>query len=137
MATMHPAAWLHIGPHGRCCTEAVPDLTVSAKAAIYAQGTWRIMRLVGEADLTSWQLKEALDAEVAVRPELLWLNPRVPATEVACRAGHSVAVMLKICAHRIDGQATAANQRIAEALGTQDADKDPGDQGDGDTGQTS
>ena len=47
----------------------------------------------------------------------LWLNSGVPATEVARRAGHGVAVLLKIYAHCIDGQATAANQRIAEALG--------------------
>ena len=39
-----------------------------------------------------------------------------PATEVARRAGHGVAVLLKIYAHRIDGQADAANQRIDEAL---------------------
>jgi hypothetical protein len=55
----------------------------------------------------------------------LWLNSGVPATEVARRAGHGVAVLLKIYAHCIDGQATAANQRIAEALGTQDAEEDP------------
>jgi integrase len=67
----------------------------------------------------------------------LWLNSGVPATEVARRAGHGVAVLLKIYAHCIDGQATAANQRIAEALGTGDAEDDPGDEGDGDTGQTS
>jgi hypothetical protein len=36
----------------------------------------------------------------------------VPATEVARRAGHGVAVLLKIYAHCIDGQADAANQRI-------------------------
>jgi integrase len=51
----------------------------------------------------------------------LWLNSGVPATEVARRAGHGVAVLLKIYAHCIDGQATAANQRIAEAPGTPDA----------------
>jgi integrase len=64
----------------------------------------------------------------------LWLNSGVPATEVARRAGHGVAVLLKIYAHCIDGQATAANERIAEALGTQDG---PGDEGDGDTEQAS
>ena len=37
----------------------------------------------------------------------------------------------------IAGQPTAANQRIAEALGTQDAEEDPGDEGDGDTEQAS
>ena len=44
------------------------------------------------------------------------LNAGVPATEVARRAGHSVAVLLKIYAHCIDGQADAANKRIADAL---------------------
>ncbi len=53
----------------------------------------------------------------------------MPATEVARRAGHGVAVLLKIYAHCIDGQATAANQRIAEALDIQDAEQDPGDEG--------
>ena len=67
----------------------------------------------------------------------LWLNSGVPATEVARRAGHGVAVLLKIYAHCIDGQATAANQRIAEALGIQDAEEDLGDEGDGDTEQAS
>jgi hypothetical protein len=67
----------------------------------------------------------------------LWLNSGVPATEVARRAGHGVAVLLKIYAHCIDGQADAANERIAEALGTGDAEKDPGDEGDGDTEQVS
>jgi integrase len=51
----------------------------------------------------------------------LWLNSGVPATEVARRAGHGVAVLLKIYAQSIDGQADAANQRITDALGTQDA----------------
>jgi hypothetical protein len=45
----------------------------------------------------------------------LWLNSGVPATEVARRAGHGVAVLLKIYAHCIDGQANAANQRITDA----------------------
>jgi hypothetical protein len=48
----------------------------------------------------------------------LALTAGVPATEVARRAGHSVAVLLKIYAHCIDGQADAANKRIAEALGS-------------------
>ena len=59
----------------------------------------------------------------------LWLNSAVPATEVARRAGHGVAVLLKIYAHCIDGQADAANRRIADALGTKDAAPAPGDEG--------
>jgi integrase len=57
----------------------------------------------------------------------LWLNSGVPATEVARRGGHGVAVLLKIYAHCIDGQADAANQRITEALGgTKDLGDDEG-----------
>jgi len=67
----------------------------------------------------------------------LWLNSGVPATEVARRAGHGVAVLLKIYAHCIDGQATAANQRIADALGTQDDEQDLGDDDSSDTKQAS
>jgi hypothetical protein len=54
----------------------------------------------------------------------LWLNSGVPATEVARRAGHGVAVLLRVYAHCIDGQATAANQRIADALGSSDDNQD-------------
>ena len=65
----------------------------------------------------------------------LWLNSGVPATEVARRAGHGVAVLLKIYAHCIDGQADAANQRITDALGAKDNQPEPGDEEDGDSGQ--
>jgi hypothetical protein len=61
----------------------------------------------------------------------------VPATEVARRAGHGVAVLLKIYAHCIDGQADAANKRITDALGTQDTqpESEPGDEEDDDSAQ--
>jgi integrase len=63
----------------------------------------------------------------------LWLNSGVPATEVARRAGHGVAVLFKVYAHCIDGQADAANQRITEALSTPEVEQDPGDEGDSDS----
>lgn len=46
----------------------------------------------------------------------LWLNAGVPATEVARRAGHGIAVLLRVYANCIDGQASAANGRISDAL---------------------
>jgi hypothetical protein len=61
----------------------------------------------------------------------------VPATEVARRAGHGVAVLLKIYAHCIDGQATAANQRTTEALGIRDDEPDRSEEDDDDTEQAS
>jgi hypothetical protein len=67
----------------------------------------------------------------------LWLNSGVPATEVARRAGHGVAVLLKIYAHCIDGQADAANKRITDALGMQDTQPEQGDEGDDDSVQAS
>lgn len=60
----------------------------------------------------------------------------VPVTEVACRAGHGVGALLKICAHYIGGQANAINQRITDALCPQDAEQDPGGEGDGDSEPT-
>lgn len=58
----------------------------------------------------------------AARGGVLWLHPGVPATEMARRTGHGVAVLLKIYAHRIDGQANAANQRITDGLSTTETD---------------
>ena len=42
----------------------------------------------------------------------LWLNAGVPATEVARRAGHGVAVMLAVYANCVDGEEQAVNARI-------------------------
>ena len=46
---------------------------------------------------------------------------------------------IRTYAHCIDGQADAANKRISDALGTQDAQPEPetGDEGDGDSAQAS
>ena len=63
----------------------------------------------------------------------LWLNSGVPATEVARRAGHDVAVLLKFYAHCIDGQTHAANKRITDALGVQDTQPESGGEGDDDS----
>ncbi len=52
----------------------------------------------------------------------LWLNAGVPATEVARRAGHGVAVLLKVYANCIDGQAATANQRIDDILNGHDSE---------------
>lgn len=46
----------------------------------------------------------------------LWLNSGVPATEVARRAGHGVAVLLKVYAGCIDGEEEQINKRIERAL---------------------
>jgi hypothetical protein len=69
----------------------------------------------------------------------VWLNSGMPATEVARRGGHGVAVLLKIYAHCIDGQADAANKRITDALGAQDTQpgSEPGDERDDDSAQAS
>jgi hypothetical protein len=69
----------------------------------------------------------------------LWLNSGVPATDVARRAGHGVAVLLKIYAHCVDGQADAANRRITDALGGQDTrpESETSDEGEDDSVQAS
>jgi integrase len=67
----------------------------------------------------------------------LWLNSGVPATEVARRAGHGVAVLLKIYAHCIDGRADAANSRITDALSAAETEPGLGEEGDDDSEQAS
>jgi anti-sigma B factor antagonist len=49
----------------------VAGLVASAMAGESADGPFRLVELVGEADLTSRQLKDVLDAEVAAGPALL------------------------------------------------------------------
>jgi len=46
----------------------------------------------------------------------LWLNAGVPATEVARRAGHSIAVLLRVYANCLDGHTGIDNTRISDAL---------------------
>jgi hypothetical protein len=60
-----------------------------------------------------------------------------PAAAIARRAGHGVAVLLKIYAHCIEGQADAANRRITDALGAQDPEPEPSDEENGDSEQAS
>lgn len=47
----------------------------------------------------------------------LWLNSGVDPAEVARRAGHSIAVLLKVYAKVVDGGRDAANKRITDAFG--------------------
>ena len=90
--------------------------------------------------------KRRPETELAGEPRLAETNPRLLPIELSLAVESALkrltedqreAVLLKIYAHCIDGQATAANQRIADALGTQDADQDPDEEDDGDTEQTS
>ena len=115
----------------------VPPVLVTLLRAAYRHGsTGRLFRtargrpLQDSAISAVWQaarasaLTEAQQASpLARRPYdlrhacvSLWLNAGVPATEVARRAGHSVAVLLKVYAHCIDGQSDTINQRIDTAL---------------------
>lgn len=77
------------------------------------------------------RLPEALVTRYSSRPYdlrhaavSLWLNVGVPPTEVARRAGHGVAVLLKVYANCIDGQDGPANQAIDDALGGQEGRDD-------------
>jgi integrase len=82
-----------------------------------AYGTvWRKARL---AALTSTQAASPLAArpyDLRHAAVSLWLNAGVPATEVAARAGHSVAVLLSVYAGCLDGEEGVANDRISAAL---------------------
>lgn len=55
-----------------------------------------------------------------------WLAAGVPPTQAAAWAGHSVAVLLKVYAHAVDGQAEIARRRIESAL-ADDMEADEGE----------
>ncbi|WP_423229345.1 hypothetical protein [Streptosporangium minutum] len=48
----------------------------------------------------------------------LWLNAGVSALDVAECAGHSVDVLLRVCAKCLDGHKDVAHKRIDDALAT-------------------
>ncbi|RKE19634.1 tyrosine-type recombinase/integrase [Streptomyces sp. TLI_171] len=66
---------------------------------------------------------EQVESPLATRPYdlrhagiSLWLNSGVDPAECARRAGHSIAVLLRVYAKCLDGAIEAANRRIADAL---------------------
>lgn len=80
----------------------------------------RALRLAREIAFTPEQVASPL----AARPYDLrhacvstWLAAGVPAPQVAQWAGHSVAVLLRVYAHAVDGQEASARARIDAALG--------------------
>lgn len=82
--------------------------------------TTRVLRLAREDVLTPAQLRSPL----ARRPYDLrhacvstWLAAGVAPSQVAAWAGHSVAVLLRVYIHAVDGQEALAQARIEQALG--------------------
>ena len=66
---------------------------------------------------------EQFESRLAARPYdlrhagvSLWLNAGTPPQEVAARAGHSVAVLLRVYAACLDGEDESINSRITDAL---------------------
>jgi anti-anti-sigma factor len=55
-------------------TRTVTELVVSTSAGQSADGPFRLVELVGEADMTSLRLKEVMDAEAAACPRLLLVD---------------------------------------------------------------
>lgn len=98
----------------------------TATGGHYARATYyRAWEIARQYALTP----EVVASPLAARPYdlrhggvTLWLTAGVPAPEVARRAGHGVDVLLKIYAGCIDGEESAANERIQRMLGGDDAD---------------
>lgn len=91
----------------------------TAHSAVYT-AAWQQVRKIG---LSPKQQASPLAADpyslrhAAVSTWLAaWLSP----VEVAERAGHSVAVLLKVCAAVLDGQHETSNQKIGDLLGDDD-----------------
>jgi hypothetical protein len=65
----------------------------------------------------------------------LWLNPGCARPRSPAAPGTGFGVLLKIYAYCTDGQADAANRRMLDALGAQDAEPESGDGQCGDSAQ--
>jgi integrase len=74
------------------------------------------VRALTEAQVTSTLGRRPYDLRHAAVST--WLKAGVPPTEVAARAGHSVAVLLRVYAKCLDGQGDVANRLIEAALDT-------------------
>ncbi|HZU56088.1 MAG TPA: tyrosine-type recombinase/integrase [Actinocrinis sp.] len=128
-----------------------PELVGILRAHIDAHGIaadGRLFRGARGGDLSSgeypsiWRQvrQEALTAAQAASPLAarpydlrhggvsLWLNSGVSPTVVARRAGHGVAVLLKVYAGCLDGEDEVANGRIDEGLSAYGDDPDAGPQ---------
>lgn len=98
----------------------MPAARCSAKAATAGYGSRPGVRALTTAQVAS---------PLAARPYdlrhsgvTLSLNAGVPAPEVARRAGHGVAVLLRVYAGCIDGQDQLWNARIDDALRDEEAE---------------
>nr|WP_296065890.1 hypothetical protein [uncultured Actinoplanes sp.] len=107
----------HLDTHG---TTGDGRLFRGARGGSLASSTydrvWRIARVhaLGDALAASPLVRRPYDLRHAAVS--LWLNGGVPATEVARRAGHSAAVLLKVYANCIDGEEQSVNDRIERAM---------------------
>jgi integrase len=105
LADTAPDGRLFRGLHGGPLSESVYDRW------------WKLARerALTPAQVTSPLARRPYDLRHAAAS--LWLNAGVPATEVARRLGHRVAVLLRVYANCIDGGEDGVNDRIGDALG--------------------
>jgi hypothetical protein len=104
--------WYGTGPGGRLFrTARGGPLNDTGYGEVWQRARPKALTPAQQASLLARRPYDLRHAAVS-----LWLNAGVPATEVARRAGHGIAVLLKVYANCIDGQAAAANGRISDAL---------------------
>jgi integrase len=102
------------GPDGRLFRTALGEpLQESTYSRLWARSR---VRALTEAQVTSTLGRRPYDLRHAAVST--WLKAGVPPTEVAARAGHSVAVLLRVYAKCLDGQEDVANRLIQAALDT-------------------
>jgi integrase len=91
----------------------------SKGAAFTSSAYYRVWRVARSYAFTPEQLASPLAGrpyDLRHAAVSLWLNPGVPAQEVADRVGHSVDVLWKVYAGTIDGDEARLNRMIELAL---------------------
>jgi integrase len=100
-------------PDGRLFRAATSDGRI--RESVYTK-TWKQAREIGLSPAQAASPLAARPYDLRHAALSSWLNAGVPPTEVAERAGHSVAVLLSTYAKCLDGQRDTYNARIQDLL---------------------
>lgn len=100
-------------PDGRLFHAATTDGRI--RESVYTK-TWKQAREIGLSPAQAASPLAARPYDLRHAALSSWLNAGVPPTEVAERAGHSVAVLLSTYAKCLDGQRDTYNARIQDLL---------------------
>src|ERR1022692_2661558 len=105
-----------MAPHPTAACSAAPAAVPLAKAVTAAPGTPPAAKLWGPRRLPPLWPAAPPPHDLRHAALSLWLNAGAAPAQIAQRAGHSIAMLLAVYTHCIDGQDDITNRQIERAL---------------------